>query len=48
LFKREFSCCKRKELKGVKVCHQAYAKYEEDFDERADPTGKNIGLPASL
>lgn len=28
------------ELKGVKVCHQAYAKYEEDFDERADPTGK--------
>jgi len=28
------------ELKGVKVCHQAYAKYEEDFDERTDPTGK--------
>lgn len=28
------------ELKGVKVCDQAYAKYEEDFDERVDPTGK--------
>jgi 5'-nucleotidase len=27
-------------LKGVKVCRQAYAKYEEDFDERKDPTGK--------
>jgi len=28
------------ELKGLKVCRQAYAKYEEDFDERTDPTGK--------
>jgi 5'-nucleotidase len=28
------------ELKGIKVCRQAYAKYEEDFDERVDPTGK--------
>ncbi|MGN6490842.1 MAG: 5'/3'-nucleotidase SurE [Agriterribacter sp.] len=27
-------------LKGIKVCRQAYAKYEEDFDERKDPTGK--------
>lgn len=28
------------ELKGLRVCRQAYAKYEEDFDERVDPTGK--------
>jgi 5'-nucleotidase len=28
------------ELKGLKVCRQAYAKYEEDFDERVDPHGK--------
>jgi 5'-nucleotidase len=27
-------------IKGFKVCRQAYAKYEEDFDERADPHGK--------
>jgi 5'-nucleotidase len=28
------------ELKGIKICKQAYAKYEEDFDERVDPQGK--------
>ena len=28
------------EIKGMKVCRQAYAKYEEDFDERIDPQGK--------
>jgi 5'-nucleotidase len=28
------------ELKGLKVCRQAYAKYEEDFAERLDPHGK--------
>lgn len=28
------------ELKGLKICRQAYAKYEEDFAERVDPTGK--------
>ena len=28
------------EIKGIKVCKQAYAKYEEDFDERIDPQGK--------
>ena len=28
------------EMKGVKICKQAYAKYEEDFDERVDPQGK--------
>ena len=27
-------------IKGLKVCRQAYAKYEEDFDERKDPHGK--------
>ncbi|HEX9512938.1 MAG TPA: 5'/3'-nucleotidase SurE [Puia sp.] len=27
-------------IKGVKICRQAYAKYEEDFIERNDPTGK--------
>ncbi len=27
-------------IKGVKLCKQAYAKYEEDFDERADPQGR--------
>jgi 5'-nucleotidase len=28
------------QLKGVKVCRQAYAKYEEDFIERDDPHGR--------
>src|SRR5262245_32607481 len=27
-------------LKGLKVCRQAYAKYEEDFVERQDPHGR--------
>lgn len=27
-------------IKGVKICKQAYAKYEEDFIERTDPNGK--------
>lgn len=27
-------------LKGIKVCRQAYAKYEEDFIERQDPHGR--------
>jgi 5'-nucleotidase len=27
-------------IKGVRICKQAYAKYEEDFIERSDPTGK--------
>jgi len=26
-------------IKGIKICRQAYAKYEEDFIERNDPTG---------
>ncbi|MBI1341410.1 MAG: 5'/3'-nucleotidase SurE [Terrimonas sp.] len=27
-------------IKGIKVCRQAYAKYEEDFIERDDPHGR--------
>jgi 5'-nucleotidase len=27
-------------INGIKVCRQAYAKYEEDFDERKDPNGR--------
>lgn len=27
-------------LRGVKVCRQAYGKYDEDFDERMDPHGR--------
>lgn len=28
------------EIKGIKICRQAYAKYEEDFVERDDPHGR--------
>jgi 5'/3'-nucleotidase len=28
------------EMNGIKVSKQAYAKYDEDFDERLDPHGK--------
>ncbi len=28
-------------LKGIKICRQAYAKYQEKFDDRKDPHGKN-------
>ena len=31
-------------LKGLKICRQAYAKYEERFDERHDPYRKKILL----
>lgn len=27
-------------MKGIKVCKQAYAKYDESFDERSDPNGR--------
>ncbi len=30
----------QKLIKGIKICRQAYAKYEEDFDERHDPHGR--------
>jgi 5'-nucleotidase len=29
-----------KEIQGIKICKQAYAKYEEEFDERLDPQQK--------
>ena len=28
------------QVKGIKICRQAYAKYEEDFIERNDPHGR--------
>ncbi len=28
------------EIKGIKICRQANAKYEEEFDERTDPNGR--------
>lgn len=31
---------KFEELKGIKICRQAVAKYEEEFDERMDPQGR--------
>ncbi|MBL7703375.1 MAG: 5'/3'-nucleotidase SurE [Ferruginibacter sp.] len=30
----------KKEIKGIKICKQAYAKYKEEFDERVDPHGR--------
>ena len=30
----------KEKIKGIKLCKQAYAKYEEDFNERIDPQGK--------
>lgn len=35
-----FPIAKPEEIKGVKICRQAYAKYEEDFVERTDPHGR--------
>ncbi len=31
---------KESEIKGIKVCRQAHAKWEENFDERVNPHGK--------
>jgi 5'-nucleotidase len=28
-------------FKGIKICRQAYAKWEENFDHRVDPRGKD-------
>lgn len=28
------------EIKGIKICRQAKAKYEEDFEKRVDPMGR--------
>lgn len=35
-----FPAVDQKLIKGVKLCRQAYAKYEEDFLEREDPNGR--------
>jgi 5'-nucleotidase len=35
-----FPALDKKLIKGVKLCRQAYAKYEEDFLERDDPHGR--------
>lgn len=35
-----FPAVEDKLIKGIKISRQAYAKYEEDFIERNDPTGK--------
>ena len=35
-----FPSVPKKEIKGIMVCKQAYAKYKEEFDERLDPHGK--------
>jgi 5'-nucleotidase len=29
------------DIKGIKICRQAYAKYIEDFIERKDPHGRH-------
>lgn len=29
------------DFKGMKICRQAYAKWEEEFDHRVDPRGKD-------
>lgn len=31
---------KKEEIKGIKTCRQARAIWEEEFEERFDPTGK--------
>lgn len=35
-----FPIAKLEDIKGLKICRQAYAKYEEDFIERVDPHGR--------
>ena len=29
------------DFKGIKICRQAYAKWQEEFDHRIDPRGKD-------
>ena len=31
----------REDYKGIKICRQAYAKWQEEFDKRTDPRGKD-------
>ena len=35
-----FPAVKEIEINGIRICRQAYAKYEEDFIERNDPHGR--------
>ncbi len=35
-----FPPIQRQKIKGIKVCRQANANWEEDFDERTDPYGR--------
>lgn len=35
-----FPAVSEKLIRGVRICRQAYAKYEEDFIERDDPNGR--------
>ncbi|MCX6314957.1 MAG: 5'/3'-nucleotidase SurE, partial [Sphingobacteriales bacterium] len=35
-----FPAVPKNEIKGIRICKQAYAKYKEEFDERKDPQGK--------
>jgi len=35
-----FPIASPEEINGIKICRQAYAKYEEDFLERLDPHGR--------
>jgi len=39
---------KAEEIKGIKVCKQAEAKWEESFDERINPNGKKYYWLAGL
>lgn len=32
---------KEKDIKGIKICRQARAKWDEEFEERVDPRGRN-------
>ncbi len=36
-----FPPIQKQKIKGIKVCRQANANWEEDFDERIDPYGRN-------
>ena len=35
-----FPAIPQEDIRGIKLCRQAYAKYEEDFIERQDPHGR--------
>ncbi|MBN3584594.1 5'/3'-nucleotidase SurE [Algoriphagus aestuarii] len=32
---------RNEKIKGIKICRQAEAKWQEEFDERVDPNGRN-------